>query len=101
MTPEEIRICLAAERCQLHASPLQARDGYSFWLGIPANDNRIIRVSRNSETDSTKLKLAVTARLPDLNDLQQVEFPFSGTMDDLFRYVDQEIALYESRVAAA
>jgi hypothetical protein len=101
MTPEEIRTCLAAERCQLQASPLQTRDGYSFWLGVPAHNNRIIRVSRGSAGSPTKLKLAVTDRLSDLKALQQVEFIFDGDTGDLFRYVDREIELYESRIAAA
>lgn len=101
MTPEEIRTCLAAERSQLHASALETRDGYSFWFGVPANNNRIIRVSRGSAASSTKLKLAVSDRLPDLKALQQVEFTFEGSADDLFRYVDREIELYQSRIAAA
>lgn len=100
MTPDEIRTCLAAERSQLHASPLQTRQGYSFWLGAPANNNRIIRVSRGSAASPTKLKLAVTDRLHDLAALQQVEFTFDGNTNDLLRYVDREIALYESRIAA-
>ncbi|MCD2514722.1 hypothetical protein LQ564_00160 [Massilia sp. G4R7] len=100
MTPEEIRTCLAAERSQLHASALQARDGYSFWFGVPANNNRIIRVSRASTSSHTKLKLAVTDRLPDLKNMQQIEFIFDGNTDDLLRYVDREIELYESRIAA-
>jgi hypothetical protein len=100
MTPEEIRTCLAAERTKLHALALETRDGYSFWIGVPANNNRVIRVSRGSASSPTKLKLPVTDRLPDQNALQQTEFTFDGNADDLLRYVDQEIALYESRIAA-
>jgi len=99
MTPEEIRTCLAAEHSQLHASALQARDGYSFWFGVPANNNHIIRVSRGSAASPTKLKLAVTDWLPDLKALQQIEFTFDGETDDLLRYVDREIELYEWRIA--
>ena len=101
MTPEQIRTCLAAERSQLHASPLQTRDGYSFWLGVPANNNRIIRVSRESATSPTKLKLAVSDRLADMRSLHEAEFAFNGSTDDLFRYIDREIELYESRIAIA
>jgi len=101
MTPEEIRTCLAAERSQLHASALQTRDGYSFWFGVPANNNRIVRVSRGSAASTTKLKLAVTDRLPDLRALQQIEFTFDGNTDDLLRYVDREIELYKARIAAS
>jgi hypothetical protein len=42
----------------------------------------------------------VTDRLPDLKALQQIEFTFDGNTDDLLRYVDREIELYESRIAA-
>lgn len=100
MTLEEIHACLAAERCQLHASRLQAVEGYSYWLGVPSNNNRIIRVSRGSGAGLTKLKLAVSGRLTDLKAVQQVEFNFDGNQDDLLRYVDREIALYASRIAA-
>lgn len=99
MTPEEIRVCLAAERSQLHALPLQSREGYSFWFGIPANNNRIIRVSRDSAAGPTKLKLAVSDRLSDVQPLQQVEFNFRGNTDELLKYIDLEIELYESRIA--
>lgn len=99
MTPDDIHACLAVVRPQLHAWSLQTRHGYSFWLGAPANNNRIIRVSSCPAAGPTKLKLAVTNRLPDLKALQQVEFTFDGSTDDLLKYVDREIALYESRIA--
>lgn len=101
MTPDEIRNCLALERSQLHALPLKGREGYSFWLDAPAHNNRIIRVSRDAPASPTKLKLAVSDRLADLRSLLRVEFTFKGTTDDLFRYVDREIELYESRIAVA
>jgi hypothetical protein len=44
--------------------PLQTRDGYSFWYGAPAHNNRILRVSRQTPSTATKLKLTVSARLP-------------------------------------
>lgn len=99
MTPDEIRTCLAAERRQLHALPLQTREGYSFWFGIPANNNRIIRVSRDSAASPTKLKLAVTDRLADIRTMQRVELDFDGNTKDLLTYVDREIELYMFRIA--
>jgi hypothetical protein len=101
MTPEDIRTCLEAARNQLHPLPLQTRDGYSFWYGAPAHTNRILRVSRQAPGSATKLKLAVSDRLADVRAGQPTEFTFNGTQEDLLSYVDREIELYVSRIAAS
>jgi hypothetical protein len=42
----------------------------------------------------------MTYWLPEPSALQKIEFTFDGHTDDLLRYVDREIELYESRIAA-
>lgn len=100
MTPEEIKNCLLENRPGLHPLPLESRDGYSFWVGLPAGSNRVLRVSRSSGASPTKMKLAVTDRLPDLKAAGDTEFPFKGSLEDLLRYVDREVALYEARIVS-
>jgi hypothetical protein len=92
MTPEEIKVLLSKERHELQAHALDDKKGYSFWFGVPARFNRIIRVSRRSPSFQTKLRLAVTDRA------SRREFTFAGTAAELLEYVDQEIRLYQSRV---
>lgn len=96
MAPEEIRKCLTEAYREIHAEAIKS--GYSFWLGPRAQKNRILRASRDSPSSPTKLKLAVTERLPDLASQTQVEFSFSGDRNKLLEYAAEEIRLYRSRI---
>jgi hypothetical protein len=92
MTPEEIKRYLKKERPELQPEPLPTEGkGYSFFLDAKTKGNRIIRVSRDTPDSATRIRLAVSKRIPPGSD----EFPFAGSREDLLKYVDQEIELFE------
>ncbi|MFS0756528.1 hypothetical protein ABC383_17780 [Noviherbaspirillum sp. 1P10PC] len=96
MTLEEIKYAIISHRNELHAESLPTEGkGYSFWLGVPANSNRILRVSQDAPTAPVKVRLAVDNRLRIVQKRRpQSEFIFQGDVTALLAEVDAEINSY-------
>lgn len=103
MTPDEIQKLLAEERKELHGEPLPTEGkGYSFWFGPrnPRETNRILRVSKDSITAPTKVKLAVNERIPvSVRRVVETESMFTGDVAWLLQQVDEEIDSYLKYIA--